>query len=66
MFGPSSGRNNTRRVNILKIYFLYVFTFLHYYYLNMTQPWVRNWPQLYKHIHKSVLVVIGDFLAIFL
>ena len=31
----------------------------------MAQAWVRNWPQLCKHIHKGVLVVIGDFLAIF-
>ena len=39
----------------------HVFTFLHFYCLNMAQAWVRNWPQLYKHIHKGVLVVIEDF-----
>jgi hypothetical protein len=41
--------------------FLYAFT-LFYYGLMMAQAWGRNKSPINKHIHKSVLVVIVDFL----
>jgi hypothetical protein len=41
---------------------LYIYYFLVLLWLDDVPCWGRNWSPLNKHIHKSVLDLIGDYL----